>query len=363
MFLRLFCTLILFAALPAFAQPADETASREHFFPLIAYGDGFQSWLFVTNVSDAANQCALALQGPGLDTGIFEAHDALTASGASATIDLPEASASLTLASSGGQALAFGYLTLDCNEAAVARMLLSLSAGGSTVAMTALESARTGNFLQLPVLPRLGRPGLLFANASDGEAACGVELADAGGGHVGIGVVPVPAESAALQFLDDLIPIPDEIDAGIARISCDREIAALGLPLNGPVFTALPAVSLGGNAGKSSHILPLVIDGDGFRSNLLVTNLALRNNRCSIDLYGDGLDAGRFEMPAGAGRNGSATTLDLAPEGGQGSLLSTGVNALAFGYATVECDEPADVRNILSVSVQGNLAGMASVAS
>ena len=363
MSLRLLCTFILFAALPAFAQPADENAGREHFFPLIADGDGFQSWLFVTNVSDAANQCALALRGPGLDTGIFETHDALTASGASATIDLTEAGASLTLASGGGQALAFGYLTLDCNEPVVTRMLLSLSAEGSTIAMTALESARTGNFFQLPVLPRLGRTGLLFANASDGEAACGVELADAGGANAGIGIVPVPAESTALQFLDELMPIPDEIDTGIARISCDREVAALGLPLNGPVFTALPAISLGGgNSGRSSHILPLVIDGDGFRSNLLVTNLGRRSNQCSINLYGDGLDAGRFEMPAGAGGNGS-TTLDLAPQGGQGSLLSTGVNALAFGYAAVECDEPADVRNILSVSVQGNLAGMASVAS
>ena len=361
---RILSAFALLAALPAAAQLPDETANREHFFPLVADGGGFRSYLFLTNAADAANQCALALQGPNLDTGIFEANDAVTPAGAGATIDLLGVGASLTLISTAEQALAFGYATLECAEPVVARMLLTLSDNGSPIATTALESAQAGREFQFSVLPRLGRLGLLFSNDNSVAAACAVELEDAEGASAGGGNVALPAQSTALQFLGDLIPIPDGFDTGVVTLSCNEAIAVLGLPLNGATFTALPAISLdSGNTAQASHILPLIVDGDGFQSQLLVTNLAETANQCTMNLLGAGLDSGRFTNSGDVTVTGSGATLELADQGDTLSMLGSGEQALAFGYATLDCDQPATALNLLSVSAQGSPVGMAVIPS
>lgn len=95
------CFIALLAALQVFAQPTDETANRNHFFPLIVDGDGFQTNLFIANVSDAANQCTLDLQGQNLETNRFRRHPDVTKEGARATIEFTEEDESLTLFSSG----------------------------------------------------------------------------------------------------------------------------------------------------------------------------------------------------------------------------------------------------------------------
>ena len=358
-----FLAVTLLTAQTFFAQTPDESAHREHFFPLIVNGDGFQSYLFVTNVSDAANQCTLALQGPGLDSSIFQANDAVTPSGASATIDLTVAGASTTLTSTGAQALGFGHATLDCTEPAVARMLLTLKNGGAPLSMTMIESTNPGTSFQFPVLPRLGRLAMVFASEAGQDAVCAVELEDEAGNSIGGGNVAVPAGSTALQILDELIPIPSEVDAGTAGLSCSQDIAVLGLALSGPVITALPTISLEYDTAKSSHILPLILDGGGFRSQLLLTNLTETSNRCSIDLHGAGLNASRFEIPADATAAGSGATLTMAAKGDQASLLSAGVQTLTFGYATVACEWPAAVQNLLSVGAAGSLAAIAATSS
>lgn len=354
--------LIALTVLPTDAAGLDESAKTRHFFPLIADGDGFRSHLFVTSVSGAANRCTLALRGPGLDAQVFQAHSAVSPFGGVATIDLGESGGSVTLASTGGQGLVFGYAKLDCDEPATARMLLSLQSSGTLLSMTVLESAMPGASFQFPVLPRLGRLAMVFSNEADLDAACAVELEGETGASLGGGNVTVPAGSTALQFLDELIPIPGGLEAGKARVSCDRNVAALGLPLNGPIFTGLPAVSLDGDEADSSHILPLIQDGGGFRSQLLLTNLAESGNQCAIDLHG-GLDAGRFEIPAGAAATGSSVMVNFAAGGDQVSLFSTGEQALAYGYAAVACDGPVDARNLLSVDAAGNPGGMALVSS
>ena len=351
--------LLLGGILSAIAQTPDESASREHFFPLIADGGGFQSYLFVTNVSDAANQCTLALQGPDLDTGIFKANDSLAPAGASATIELA-AGVGVTLESTGESALTFGYAKLDCDQPAVARMLLTLENSGDTLAITVLESANPGTSFQFPVLPGSGQLFMILSSAENLDAACSVELEDDAGTSIGAGNVTVPANSTALQILDELIPIPNDLDAGTARLSCNQNIASLGLLRNGSVFTALPAIDLENNA-KPSNTLPLILDGDGFRSQLLLTNLAETSNQCSINLRGAGLDASQFDTPDGATATLSSVTLELGAKGDQASLLSPGANELSFGYATIECDEPAAALNLLTVSAAGSLAGMAAV--
>ena len=350
--------IFLLAALSVHSE-AQDSPNREHFFPLIADGGGFRSRLFVTGVSDAANRCSLLLRGPGLNAGIFTVGSAVTVIGTGAEIDL--GGGGVTLTSAGGRNLAFGYVTLDCAEPTVARMLLSLESGATLLSLATLESATPGMSFQFPVLPRLGRLALVFSSEAALDVACAVELEDEAGASIGGGSIAVPAGSTALGFLDELIPIPHGFDTGKARVSCDRLVAAVGLLLNGPVFTALSATILEDDSASSSHILPLIQDGGGFRSRVLLTNLAESANRCTVDVRGGGLDAGRFDMPAGASASDSGIVLELAARGDQASLPSTGEQALAYGYAAVECDGPVDVRNLLTVEVEGKLAGLAAV--
>ncbi|MDE0480855.1 MAG: putative Ig domain-containing protein [Gammaproteobacteria bacterium] len=352
--------LVGIGAPPILGQSPDDSAGREHFFPLIADGGGFQSWLFVTNVSDAANQCSLALRGPDLDPGIFRANDAVAPSGANATIDLAEAGEIITLASTGARALTFGYATLDCAEPVTARMLLALTSGSAPVSMTTLESASPGNAFQFPVLPRLGQLAMVFSSDTGLDAICAVELEDEAGASIGGGNVTVPAKSTALQMLGELIPIPDDLSAGAARLSCNRDVAILGLPLNGHIFTAMPAIDLEDEGAKSSHILPLILDGGGFRSQLILTNLAETANQCTIGLRGAGLNASRFDAPAGAAATISGIALELGAKGDQASLPSAGVDSATFGYATVDCDRPLAARNVLTADAAGHPAGMAA---
>ena len=353
--------LVVLETLPVIAAPA-KSADTEHFFPLIADGDGFQSRLFVGGVSDTANRCTLALQGPGLDSRMFQANAAVTPSGASAAIALA-GGAGTTLTSSGAQALTFGYAKLDCAEPVVARMLLSLKNGRTLLSLTVLESAGAGRSFQFPALPRLGRLALVISSEANLDADCAVELESETGASIGGANIAVPARSTVLGFLDELIPIPNGFVAGKARVSCNRNVAALGLPLSGAVFTALPAIDPEDEAGESTHVLPLIQDGDGFRSELLVTNLAQAANRCSIDLHGGELDIARFEIPADGTASGNGITLEFAAEGEQASLLSTGERGLAYGHAAIECDGPVAARNLLTVDAEGNLAGMTAVPS
>lgn len=359
---RALCAFALLASLPVFAQSPDETAGRSHFFPLVANGDGFQTHLFLTNTANAANRCALSLHGAGLGAGIFAPDDAVVPTGADAVINLPATGRSLALATTGEQELRFGYAKLDCAEPAVARMLLRLRVNGSTVAMATLESAQSASAFQFPALPRLGRLGLLFANDSAFEASCAIELENGQGADAGGASVTVPAQASSLHFLDELIQVPGGFETGKAAISCTRAVAALGLPISGPAFTALSALALDGDdAAGASRLLPLVIDGGGFRSQLLVTNLAERSNRCTIDLRGTRLGASRFEAPAGASVSGSRIDLEFVAKGEQASLPSTGAGALAFGYATVACDGAAAARNLLTTGAPDNPSGMAAV--
>ena len=359
---RAFCAFALLASLPVFAQSPDETADQNHFFPLVANGDGFQTHLFLTNTANAANRCELSLRGAGLGAGIFEPGDAVTPAGAGAVVDLPATGRSLALATTGERELRFGYAKLDCAEPVVARMLLSLRVNGSIAAMTTLENAQSARAFQFPALPRLGRLGLLFANDSALEASCDVELESGQGAAAGGAPATIPARASSLHFLDELIEIPRGLATGTVAISCTRAIAALGLPFGGPAFTALSALALDGdNPAAASQFLPLVIDGDGFRSQLLVTNLAETGNRCTIDLRGTRLGASRFEAPAGASVSGSRIGLELAAKGDQASLPSTGARALAFGYATIECDRAAAALNLLTAGARVNPPGMAAV--
>ncbi len=356
--------LALLAAHPAFAQSPDETANRNHFFPLVVDGGGFQSFFFLSNAADAANECALDLHGRGLDPSILLDFQTLGPPGPVETVSLAGADASRTLITVGAQPPTVGYATLACDGPVVARMMINLSEFGlgPPIAATAVESAQLATQFQFPVLAGLGSLGLAFSNDAGLDASCAVELEDSDGAAIGGASVAVAAQSTAVQFLDEIIPLPDGFTGGSVTAACSGEVAALALPFSSPAFAAFrAAVPTGDDTAKPRHVLPLVVDGDGFQSRVLVTNLAPGANRCAMDLFGAGLDTGRFESAAGVTAADSSASLNLAGPGDDLSLVSAGNQPLAFGYATIDCDGPVVARNLLTANVQGEVAGMAVI--
>ncbi|MYA65894.1 MAG: hypothetical protein F4Y22_01195 [Gammaproteobacteria bacterium] len=354
--------------------PVDGTASLSHLFPLFADGDGFRSRLFLTNVSGADNRCALELHGLGLDAVAFGQHPALTASTTGIDVDLDETGATVTLTTAGAGKLSVGYAKLACEQPAVARILLVQEVSGAPAALTNLESVKAIHTFQFPVLPRLGRLGLALANDNALEAACAVEVTTAEGMSAGGGDFAVPAQSAAVGFLDELVPMEDGATDSAVRVTCDRAVAALGVPLHGGDFAALAAVDFNtaesaesdpaDSTSRSHRILPLVQDGAGFQSNLLVTNLSDTANACTMHFDLPGVPSAKFQSTADVTWDDSRrAVLELAGPGSQILLSSLDRSIfVSFGHAVMDCDAPADVRNLLTVRTSDGPAGIASIA-
>ena len=355
--------------------PLDETASRFHLFPLFAHGDGFRSHLYLTNVSVPGNACALTLHGAGLNAARFGEHPALSGAGfRHRDIALGDTGAAVALTAAGGEYLAFGYAKLACTDPAAARMLLVRESGGGPAAMTNLESAKATRAFRFPALPRLGRLGLVLANDNEEEAACAVEVASADGTGIGGGDIAVPARSAAVRFLDELVPMEEDAAAAAARITCDRPVAPLGVALHGGDLAALAAIDLeaagpaddpeDAGASRFHRLLPLVQDGGGFRSSLLVTNLSEASNACTMRFALPGVPSAKFQSAAGVTWADSRTAaLEMAGPGSLISLASLDRSIfVSFGHAALECEGPADLRNLLTVRAPDGPAGVASIA-
>ena len=281
----------------------------------------------------------------------------------SAGIDLGETGAGVMLRTAGEAALAFGYARLDCTEPATVRMLLARESDGAPVAMTSLESALAGNAFRFPVLNRLGRFGLVFANDNELDAACAVEVETAAGGSAGGSDIDVPARSATAGFLDELVPMQASADGGTVMVTCNRAVAALGLPFNSGDFATLAALTPEAGEDSLSHqILPLVLDGGGFQTHLLVTNLSDAANRCTMHFHGAGVNTARFPSIEGVTKDGfRRAMLELAADGGEISMLSFGRHTYAYGYAVLDCDEPVAARNLLSAASGNDVTGMAEI--
>ncbi len=353
------------------APPLDASASREHVFPLIADGGGFRTRLFAADASGLDNRCSLILRGAGLDGSRLEAHAALSVSDGGMEIDPGAAFAGVALATGGKGELAFGYAKLVCERPAVARGLLVHEAGGSVAGLANLESARALNRFRFPALPgEAARLGLVLANDGALEASCAAEAEDAAGESVGGGNVAVPAGTAAFRFLDELVPAEDGAakDAASVSVTCDRPVSALGIPLEGGVFTALSAVDLevvdpaeGNEEPASRLLLPLVLDGEGFRSRIGAANRSAEANRCELRFFGEAR-AARFPDAAGAERAGfSGFDLALTGPGDRVALSSHGRHTLAFGHASLDCEGPADFRNLLTLRTRAGLSGLAEI--
>lgn len=170
----------------------------------------------------------------------------------------------------------------------------------------------------------------------------------------------------------DLRRVARERRGGAVEVKCDRPVAALGLPLHGGDFAALEAVAIpapeeadpeeGGDGKRFREVLPLVLDGAGFRSDLIVTNLSETANRCTMHFNGE-IHAARFPSAAGVTRDGFyRAMLELAGDGGQVRLSSYGWHSLAIGYAALDCDAPVAARNLLTAGTADGPGGIAALA-
>ena len=397
--------------------PLDAAASQTHLFPLFAAGGGFRSRLLVNGIAGGRGRCELSLHGAGLDAVRLSAEPASAlAPAAEAEMDAEmgagaesapavfgvrlRAGGDVLLHAAAGGDLALGYAKLECEGPVAAQLLLSLEADGELAAMAHQSGARLGTAFSVPGVPAPLRLGLALAN--DGAAGNLCVVGAAGGRAV---VTPPPGEMV-FRLLDELIP---EAAGGSGPVSvlCARPAGLLALPIGGGVFTALPGIALSGDgeeaeqtppaaaAATGSALLPLALDGGGFRSRLTAVNLAAGANRCELRLSGagglaaanfagadligadpavaaDGMDGtggaggmdgapaagGMDGMDGASGRDGFGFKLKLAEPGAQAVLESLGGEALAFGHAALECDGPATLRNLIVLDGPGDPAGM-----
>ncbi len=347
--------------------PLDGTAATSHLFPLFADGGGFRSRLLVAHAAGGRARCELALHGAGLDAVRFSAEpmSALPpaaepeSEAAGIGIRLAAGGGGVALNSAGAGELAFGHAKLDCDGPVSAQLLLSLEAGGALSAMAHQSPAERGRAFSLPGLPAPLRLGLAFANDGVRGNLCVVEAAE------GRGVVAVPPGGTAFRLLDEIVPSAGgDGGTGPVAVRCDRPAALLAVPLAGGAFTTLaPAVldadgAADGSAGRRS-LLPLALDGGGFRSRLAAVNLAAGANRCELRLSAAGGLAGANFGAAADGPEGmDGFALALAGRGAQESLDSRGGEAFAFGHAALECEGPAALWNLIVLEGPDGPAGM-----
>lgn len=235
--------LAIIPVLPDVASPDDASAGLLHTFPLVIDGDGWQTRLFATNVSDLPSRCGLTLQGNGLD-GRFAGGNGLSVTGSAREFTLDADGGLISLASAGTNPLAFGYARLECSLPVVAQGIISLTSEGRTAGMSFVTPSQAGGGFQFPVLGHDGPIAILVSNDSDSQANCRLGFADVTGVTLNTVGYEVPAKSVELKFLADEIDLPADIYGGAARVDCDQIVAAVSMQLSGAAFAALPPAVL-----------------------------------------------------------------------------------------------------------------------
>ena len=124
----------------------------------------------------------------------------------------------------------------------------------------------------------------------------------------------------------------------------------------------LPAFAQSDETAKRFHVLPLIADGSGWQSFVLVTNVAQSASLCTVELHGLSVD--RFRDVSGVTATGSTATFELAGRGGNLVWGTRNESGLASGYATLDCVAPVVAQVVLaSIDESGATTGMATVFS
>ena len=226
---KILATLLVTIActLPAVAQ-YDETAKSFHLLPHLADGGGWQSILLVTNVSETASPCTLQLYVLSVDR--FEAISGITAGGSTATFELQGAGGYLVWVTKSESALASGYATLDCVNPVVAQVLFaSIDQEGAPTGMATVFSSQAATVFQFPVLTPEATLGIAIANYTNTDASCRFVLGNPDNKNLGQTTFPVTSNSNAVRLLNRVIPVPDGFTGGSATVSCDQQVAIIGL--------------------------------------------------------------------------------------------------------------------------------------
>ena len=359
-------------ALPVSAQ-SDDQAKHSHILPHVADGDGWRSSVLVTNVAESAAFCTLRLHGLGVDR--FEAIDGVTASGSMATFELAGRGGSLVWDSRNAAAQASGYATVDCNAAVVAQVVFAWLGDGERPSGSAtVFSAQKGREFQFPVLTAAGTLGFAIANDNDFEAECDIVLEDPLRTNLGEASVAAPSKTNRARMLHMAIPIPEGFVGGSATVSCNRQVAMMGLHFelepDGAIvtFNTLPPALLDtflfgfNEQAKRQHILPHIADGGGWRSSLIVTNVEGSDSRCALELRG--LTADRFQAAEGIEASRSTAAFELGRTGGYLVWGTRAEGAPASGYATLDCSAPVVAQVVFAWAGEGERpTGMATVFS
>ena len=372
--MRILATLLVTTAcaLPAVAQ-ADETAKRIHVLPLIADGSGWQSFVLATNVAQSASLCTVELHGLSVDR--FHDVSGVTATGSTATFELPGRGGNLVWGTRNESALASGYATLDCVAPVVAQVVLaSVDESGATTGMATIFSSQAGAVFQFPVLTADATVGFAIANDTDLDAACGLVLEDPQRVTLGEAALSAPSRSNVARMLNAAIAIPETFHGGSATVSCDRRVNMIGVHFELQpdrairTFNTLPPALLdtfpypSDETAKRFHVLPHIADGSGWQSRLLVTNVARAASQCTVELHG--LTVDRFEDAGGVTAAGSTATFELGGAGGYLVWGTQNAQPLATGYATLDCTAPVVAQVVFaSIGDSGAPAGMATVFS
>ena len=240
-----FATAFLFlVACPSLmlAQQPDETTQDFHVFPQIADGDGWQSFLLVTNVSQSASQCTSNLYGMDVDR--FADISGITAAGSTATFDLEGLGDYLVWSTKNELSVTSGYGTLDCSAPVVAQVLYAfIDQLGETAGMATVFSSQAGAVFQFPILAQ-GELAFAVANDADSDAFCDFVLESPDRLNLGEATLPVPSKSKVARMLNEVIQVPAGFTGGSATVSCDQQVSVIGLQIDGTIFTTLPPAIL-----------------------------------------------------------------------------------------------------------------------
>ncbi len=224
------------------AQQPDETTQDFHVFPQIADGDGWQSFLLVTNVSQSASQCTFNLYGMDVDR--FADISGITAAGSTATFDLEGLGDYLVWGTKNELSVTSGHGTLDCSAPVVAQVLYAfIDQLGETAGMATVFSSQAGAVFQFPILAQ-GELAFAVANDADSDAFCDFVLESPDRLNLGEATLPVPSKSKVARMLNEVIQVPAGFTGGSATVSCDQQVSVIGLQIDGTIFTTLPPAIL-----------------------------------------------------------------------------------------------------------------------
>ena len=224
--------LTIAPALPALAQ-SDPTAGRSHFLPHIADGGGWQSTLIVTNVSDDVSHCSLEVNGSLTLDRFQDAGDGVTMDGSTATFDLSATGGYLVWSTRNAPMTVNSYAKLNCDADVTAQITFAWLPGGAArpVGIATVFGSPSGTEFQVPILNSTGTVGFAIANDANADALCDIVVEDPQRNPVGQPVMEtvVSKTNKAVLLNEDVIEIPPTFEMGSARVSCDQQVAVIGL--------------------------------------------------------------------------------------------------------------------------------------